>query len=157
LKEAWLLLGPSKEKRRGKMKTALAAGLLFFIFDVCPATAQTSEFDSCGQLFSDGIECLGLFRADDGKYYRIQNTDGFSPPDRVHVVGTLVQGPACVGVPCAVPIEGCIENNTIAQCLDGFDTDSSATASIWKIPSQESFAVNNLQSHWMTSSSRNQA
>jgi hypothetical protein len=106
------------------MKAAMTAGLvLMVVLGWCPATAQTIEFDSCGALFSDGVECLALFRADDGQFYRIENIDGFSPPDRVHVVGALVQGPACAGVPCAVPIAGCITQNTIAQCPDVFDTD----------------------------------
>lgn len=105
------------------MKAALGVGFFFFALGLYPATAQTVEFDSCGQLFSDGVECLELFQADDGKYYRIQNIDGFSPPDPVHVVGALITEPDCVGPPCAVPIVGCIEDNTIAPCPDVYNTD----------------------------------
>ncbi|MGD2094523.1 MAG: hypothetical protein PVH77_05900 [Phycisphaerales bacterium] len=71
------------------------------------------HFDSCGTLIQ-GVECI-LFQPDTGGLYLLDNLGSFKAGDRVRVRGVL--DPNCISI--CMQGNGCIENNTISECVEG--------------------------------------
>jgi hypothetical protein len=68
------------------------------------------QFSSCGLLVQRPT-CV-VFVADQGGTFELGNLAGFAAGDRVLVTGAV--DPTCV--PTCTPVDGCIMNNSIAEC-----------------------------------------
>ncbi len=91
------------------------------------------HFDGCGVLVQ-GVECV-LFKPDAGGLYVLDNLEHFQVGDNVRVSGLM--NPDCVTI--CMQGNGCIEKNTISECLRG-DLDADNDIDI------DDFAI--LISHW---------